>query len=166
MIQQLLSTTKRTEMIAPVLKGLLKGMRTRYIIALLSVAILSSVAYIGFNSIIATEDQSAETINMSGRQRMLSQRIPMLAQLVAQETEQAAKDKLIADFDASLSLMRHSHASLIYGDKELALEPLRSKAVHRLLFGDDVFLDHRLATFFREAETFSSHASRKNVAKR
>ena len=160
MIQQLLRTSRRTEMIAPALKGLLKGMRARYIIALLSVAVLSSVAYIGFNSIISTEDQSAEIINMSGRQRMLSQRIPMLAQLIAQESAEEAKRELISEFDTALSLMRESHASLIYGDKDLGIEPLRSHTVHRLLFGDGVFLDKRLATFFGAAEAFSGEAAR------
>lgn len=158
MIKRIFASKRGTEKIAPALLTLLKGMRARYVIALLSVALLSSVSYVGFNDIIDTEMRSAAVINVSGRQRMLSQRIPMLAQMIVAVVDRNRRMPLIKQFDHSVALMKNSHAGLVHGDVSMGLAPLSSQAVRLLLFGEGTLLDNKLSLFFQRAQMFSAQA--------
>lgn len=142
MIKRLIPSPQRTEKIGSVLRALLNGMRTRYIIALLSVALLSCVSYIGFNNIIETEARSAAVINVSGRQRMLSQRIPMLAQLIVSDPAAHDHERLIGQLRDALNLMEQSHTALLYGNPDMG----------------ESALDARLQDFFRQSRSFASQA--------
>ena len=55
------------------------SIRTRYIAALLLTASLVSLSFTVIYNLIADQKQDAETINIAGQQRMLSQRIALLA---------------------------------------------------------------------------------------
>ena len=154
MIKQLLSSRPQSERIGSVLRTLLKGMRARYVMALLSVAVLSSVSYIGFNNMIKTEARSAAAINISGRQRMLSQRIPMLGQLIVTEPAMDERGLLIGQLRDALGLMETSHMALREGNSAMGLATLESEAVRHLMSAEATGLDAQLRAFFHQSHTF------------
>ncbi|MDD3325443.1 MAG: ATP-binding protein [Sulfurospirillaceae bacterium] len=57
----------------------------KYVFALSLIALFSISAYINLTHLISQQEDDAETINISGRQRMLSQRIPLLVSLCEKE---------------------------------------------------------------------------------
>ena len=158
MIRRLLTPQAR-ETIAPAIRRVLRGMRLRYVVALLSVAILSSVAYVGSINIVETEARSATVINISGRQRMLSQRIPLLARKIVETDRSDLREQALAEFSASLSLMEASHDALINGDPNIGLERLQSSNVRALLFNGERGLDSQLKSFFATAQKISVRAT-------
>ncbi|MBL4615123.1 MAG: type IV pili methyl-accepting chemotaxis transducer N-terminal domain-containing protein [Magnetovibrio sp.] len=164
MIQRIITSHPRTEKIAPALLTLLKGMRARYVIALMCIVVLSSVAYVGSTNIIEAGARSAVVINVSGRQRMLSQRIPMLAQTILSIPDRKLRMPLLDQFDESVELMKVSHAALIHGSSSMGLEALSSHSVRLVLYGEDMLLDHKLSLFIHKARKFSDYAQKPVVA--
>ncbi len=158
MLQRLQGSTPSKYKISSALGDLLKGMRARYVLALLSVAMLSGVSYVGFHNIIEAEETSGSVINVSGRQRMLSQRIPMLAQMIASAPDHQQKTELISKIDHAITLMETSHYALVHGNPKMGVIPLRSDAVRILLYGKNTLLAARLMAFFEHARQFSIKA--------
>jgi len=158
MIKRLLVSPAGPRKLPPVLRVLLKGMRARYILALLSVALLSTVSYVSFDNIIKTEAYSATIINISGRQRMLSQRIPLLADLIVAEPAKKRRGELVERLQESLTLMRTSHAALINGNAALGIAPLKAMTANKLFSVEMTNLDVGLQAFFQSVRIFASKA--------
>lgn len=163
MINRILKSGPHREKIAPALRAVLKGMRARYVIALLSVALLSSVSYFGFNNSIETEAKSAAVINVSGRQRMLSQRIPMLAQLIVAAPSQARRSALILHLQDALNLMRSSHTALMSGESSLGLVTLDPAEIQDVMSSGDMGLNARVEAFFAQTDVFLHTSSQKDL---
>ncbi|MEM7710844.1 MAG: type IV pili methyl-accepting chemotaxis transducer N-terminal domain-containing protein [Pseudomonadota bacterium] len=82
-----------------------------YVIALLAIFVLISVSHFAAFLIGGDGAQSARDVNLSGRQRMLSQRVLYLASAVADED---APDSALADgLRSSIDLFEASHAELV-----------------------------------------------------
>jgi len=163
MIHRILRSRPHREKIAPALRAVLNGMRARYVIALLSVALLSTVSYIGFNNIIETEARSAAIINVSGRQRMLSQRIPMLAQMIVAEPSQARRSALIPILQDALDLMRNSHTALMSGDFSLDMVALDAAETQKTMSPGHMGLNTRLEAFFVQTDVFLRASDQKDL---
>lgn len=115
-----------------------------YIIALALIGIMSIASHIVLAEALKTNEGSARIINMSGRQRMLSQRIVALsAELIAGDED--ARGKLAT---ATLQL-RESHAHLL----RLAADapPPVGVALRSAYFGADA-IDLRMTRFGKAAE--------------
>ena len=164
MIHRILKSGPHREKIAPALRAVLKGMRARYVIALLSVALLSTVSYVGFNNIIETEARSAAVINVSGRQRMLSQRIPMLAQLIVADPSQAQRSALMPQLQDALDLMRSSHTALISGAPSLSSVALDPAEIQNVMSSGDMDLNARVEAFFAQTDVFLNTTSQRDLA--
>lgn len=110
-----------------------RAITQRYLLALGIVACLSIGAFAVLQWVIVAQETSAAIVNVSGRQRMLSQRTTLYAmQLVANPGEQAA---LRATLDRDLNLMERSHRALINGDTALGLPGYPSQAIKSMYFG-------------------------------
>ena len=122
------------------LKALRWSVRARYLTALALVALLSLGAYVALSGVIQTQSSYGAIINVSGRQRMLSQRTALYAQslVYAPSAERAAlAQTLVRDID----LMERSHLGLINGDKEMGLPGNPSPAAATLYFDAPMGLD-------------------------
>jgi diguanylate cyclase (GGDEF)-like protein len=102
-----------------------------YMIALSLIALLSIVVHLLLEHVIAEQSSSATVVNVSGRQRMLSQRIVMLADdyHVSRSRETAAR------LEEAVDLMERSHQGLMNGSPDLGL-PGHLSAASRAIYLD------------------------------
>ncbi|WP_412030320.1 putative bifunctional diguanylate cyclase/phosphodiesterase [Deinococcus yunweiensis] len=87
--------------------------RRGYAVALGLVAILSVLAFLVLDSTIRAQAGNASTINVSGRQRMLSQRTALQALQLATLRDDAERAQLRASVRADLTAMLTAHAALL-----------------------------------------------------
>lgn len=105
-----------------------KGLRNRFILLAISIASIIIIALVAVNfrisSSIENKENISSLINISGRQRMLSQSVAKLSFLIS-ENEGNAED-LVSDLDSLLILFEESHYILVsYNDS------LNSKALDK-----------------------------------
>lgn len=106
----------------------------RYVVALVLVGILSTAAWLLLHRVIAEQESTAAIVNVSGRQRMLSQRTALLANLLV-SVPQAQKAATRRELRQSVELMARSHQGLIQGDGEMRLPATMSVTMHGMYFG-------------------------------
>ncbi len=107
----------------------------RYILALTIIAMLSTLAYINLDRLISNQSQDGEMINVSGRQRMLSQKIALYA--IYYKTKSLYKN---------IKLMEHSHELLISRDM--------SDKLKQLYFQGPIYLDKKVKKYLHHANLF------------
>lgn len=84
-------------------------LQNRYIPALLIIAIFTTLGFINLNQIMTSIENDGKIINISGRQRMLSQKLVLLSQNYLDEKNENTKTLLIKN----INLMKSSHQYLL-----------------------------------------------------
>lgn len=140
-------------------KKYLNALTIGYIFALGMIAVLSMSAHMILDKVIGVQSTSGAVINVSGRQRMLSQRIAMLSCDYSMNQNEYNKKSLL---DA-ISLMEKSHLALVNGDKVLGLPSTIPQSVHDIYFSPKHNLDQRLKDYFVEAKQFSNEPQNKKL---
>ncbi len=129
------------------IKALTRGVWLRSISALLLIALLSSVAYFLGSHILKLNESSHIVINISGKQRMLSQRAGRyaLAMQAAESAEQrkAAQSMLKAVVDE----MINSHIGLTEGDEKRQLPSTMSSKARAIYYDKPHELDQQVRQF-------------------
>lgn len=125
-----------------------RALTWRYVIALSLVAALSTAAWFSLHQVISAQKHTSAVVNISGRQRMLSQRTALFANLliIAPKAERPA---IRVKLNESIALMAHSHQSLIHGDKAMGLPDSLSPAVYALYFNGENPLDAQVASYIK-----------------
>jgi len=118
-----------------------RTIRARYLLALLLVALLSLSAYVLLSRVIGAQADNAAIINVSGRQRMLSQRTSLFAQQLAVARSADERERISAELKNATDLMERSHFGLLEGDDALNLPGDPSAAVSALYFAPPLELD-------------------------
>lgn len=96
-------------------------------------AALCSAAWWSLHQVIAEQDSIAAVVNVSGRQRMLSQRTALFA-VMLKDAPAKERPAIRADLKKAIDRMERSHQGLIHGDIELALPATMSDTVRSLYF--------------------------------
>lgn len=121
-----------------------------YVLALASIALLSAISHGVLDNVISEQRDSATIINVAGRQRMLSQRIALLA------TDLAAGDKSArAPLTEAIDLMERSQNALIHGGDMNIVNPL-SQATYAFYFQGEVPLDPAVRQFLAQARIIAA----------
>ncbi len=120
------------------------SVRARYLTALALVGLLSLGAYISLSSVIQTQANYGAIINVSGRQRMLSQRTALYAQRLVYAQNPGERDAIAQTLARDIALMERSHLGLIRGDEALALPGDPSPDLAALYFDAPVHLDEQV----------------------
>lgn len=125
-----------------------RALTWRYVIALSLVALLSTAAWLSLHLVISEQNSTAAIVNVSGRQRMLSQRTALFSNLLvnAPKTERAAIRGKLKD---AIQLMEHSHHGLTNGDAALGLPRTMSPIVHAMYFDGPNALDDQVETYIK-----------------
>lgn len=116
----------------------------RYVAALLLIALFSLLGYFYLIYSIRFQEADAAIINVSGRQRMLSQRTTLLALRLSMTANEALRQQLREGLREATDLMERSHEGLTSGDKALRLPGNPSPQLQALYFSGDNSLGARV----------------------
>lgn len=141
------SDSRRTRRVAQKLK-------TRILAALCLIALLATGEFLLARMSLQEQEFTAQAINLSGRQRMLSQRIAGLALEVARGAENGDSDLAETRIQllSALEEMAEAHAHLSTGNAELGL-PVPNDALHQHYFAGAPSLDDRVRLFISAARS-------------
>ncbi|HEY8034377.1 MAG TPA: diguanylate cyclase [Methylobacter sp.] len=125
-----------------------RALTWRYVIALSLVALLSTAAWLSLHLVISEQNSTAAVVNVSGRQRMLSQRTALFSNLLV-NTPRAERSVIRSKLSDAIQLMEHSHHGLTRGDIEMGLPRIMSPAVHAMYFDGPNPLDQQVETYIK-----------------
>lgn len=130
-------------------KDLQKILTQRYMLAVGIIFFLSLLGFLSLRFAIFSQELSAKTINVSGKQRMLSQRIAMYAE---EHVNAQDADTFVVSgrkLRASLEQFANTHVALTQGNKTLGIAAPESDALKRIYFEDSVQLDAQVEEYIR-----------------
>lgn len=137
--------------------ALARSLTWRYVIALALVAMLSTAAWLSLHMVITEQKSTAAVVNVSGRQRMLSQRTALFSNLLI-HAEASARPALRAKLVDATDLMARSHNGLIRGDAAMGLPSNMSVAVRELYFDGKQPLDAQVQAYLNALRRLLSSA--------
>jgi len=108
-----------------------RSLTWRYATALALVASLSTAAWLSLHLVISEQRSTAAVVNISGRQRMLSQRTALFSNLLVMAAP-ADRPPIQAKLQQALDLMTKSHHGLTQGDAAMGLPTQMSPAAHKM----------------------------------
>ncbi|WP_420419012.1 ATP-binding protein [Pacificispira sp.] len=138
---------------APDVAAVSRKLTVRIVAALSLIAVLATTEFVISKLIVDSQSAHARLINISGRQRMLSQRTAGLAAEAAREVTLygQAKDETRVELRAAIDLMRQSHRALTMGDPGADLPPPDDTLANHYFSGAQS-LDLRVRYFLDTAE--------------
>ncbi len=116
-------------------KKVIKKLIKDYVIAIGILIVTLLLSQIFIQNVIKSGKTDATVINVSGRQRMLSQRIFKSALQLNQEENETNKVNHLNELESSLILWESSHAALQNGDQKMKLPGKNSNEV-QAMFGE------------------------------
>ena len=123
----------------------------KYALAIALVAALVTAAW--YVTIALQEEQSvtAKIVNLSGRQRMLSQRIVLISEWRLAEARVEGVTNRDVALVAAIDLFEETHAALAHGDEGLGVPADFSEEALAIIFAGENPLDGRISAFVGQA---------------
>ncbi|ANE56816.1 diguanylate cyclase [Methylomonas sp. DH-1] len=125
-----------------------RALTRRYAVALMLVAALSTAAWFSLRLVITEQQSTAAIVNVSGRQRMLSQRTALFANLLAM-TPPPGRPAIRSQLQEAVDLMERSHRGLTRGDPAMGLPASHSPKVHAMYFDAGGGVDAQVAAYIQ-----------------
>ena len=123
-----------------------------YALAVAFLACLALGSYLIVNSVVTRQQHMATVLNVSGRQRMLCERVALLSQLLAEAGRHDAKDIVRGQLQESIDLMRRSHRDLVEGALAMGIDPPKRKELRDIYFALPHDLSHRVPDYLDSAD--------------
>jgi len=130
-------------------------LRRQYLLALSLLALLSAGAYASLESVIRSHETYSSVINVSGRQRMLSQRIAFLSSRLPTAGD-AEYDSLRRSLRDAASLMRVSHVALTQGNAAMRVPAPLSAPVRAFYYEPPLDVDRQVREYLAHVEALLS----------
>ncbi len=128
----------------------------KYMFALLMVALMAVSSFMVARQIILSHKSRGSLINISGRQRMLTQRIGMYLSLAMQEKDQNTKYILLESVNKHVDTLESSHEKLIYKPQTIANESFLTRNYQLSEEMLDIYFGPRYAVDKKMRELISS----------
>jgi diguanylate cyclase (GGDEF)-like protein/PAS domain S-box-containing protein len=96
-------------------------LRTRYLIALSLIALLTVSSQIFIQIAFKNQESDSRIVNIAGRQRMLSQKIAKISYIIASTEQDKTKKVLLQELAKTVTLWKTSHQYLQTGNVSLGL---------------------------------------------
>ena len=103
--------------------------------------------YFNLDELSTTREINAAVINISGRQRMLSQRAALFALKLVCSQENAEQERLRQEMLVLMELMEKSHNGLIQGDTQMKLPGQLSSTINAIYFDAPFYLDEQIREY-------------------
>lgn len=103
-----------------------------YLIALSAIAFSIILSQVLVQKFISEQKNDSRVVNLSGRQRMLSQRIAKCALLIGEAAEPQIRRKLLQELESSLHAWKEVHQGLQYGNESLGVNGQNSQTIDEL----------------------------------
>ncbi len=87
----------------------------QYQLAISLIAILSIISFLVLQQLIRTQLTAADVVNVSGRQRMLSQRVALLGTTLVHASDNAERDAIRSELEEAVQLTQDSADALFNG---------------------------------------------------
>ena len=127
--------------------GTMRAATFSYAFALLVIASLTIGTHLIIDRLVARQQQAAELISMSGRQRMLSQWIAKTSLQLATTEDSDARETIRAEMRNLIALMDRSHETLVERLKEFDPATPAGAALRRVYFGEPYRLDDQVRRY-------------------
>lgn len=124
----------------------------RYIIALSLIGFVAIGAYLSIQSLIQKGKKSATIINISGKQRMYSQRIALYVNISNTANESITKDAYKTIIRELAKEMQDAHEFLTKGNEHSA--PMRTDRIDAIYYEAPHNLNQKVGYFLKEVDTF------------
>ena len=129
------------------ISSLTKGVWLRSLTGLLLIAILSTTTFFILHSVLSINQSSGTIVNVSGRQRMLSQRGALFSLKLITTTDTEERKELRGKLKDVADLMLKSHDGLTKGSLELGLPDKLSTDMQHLYFDPPDELDKQVRQY-------------------
>ncbi len=139
---------------------IITGLTVRYVLVLVALTGLAVGSYFLLEQVIAGNESGATLVNVGGRQRMLSQRVTLLAERLAEDILPANRQTGREQLKRSIELMERSLGALVKGDPGMNVPAAMSEETRALYFGPKGFADRRTRAFLEQAKAFAAAAAR------
>ena len=119
-------------------QSLYRSIRHRYLLGVLIIALLSTTGYFTLQSALSDSDSTAYIVNLSGRQRMLSQHIALDAHRIyaAKRNTKEPSNELITQMKENSSKMKEANFKLSSGMISANWTVDLSESTQEMYFGD------------------------------
>lgn len=132
---------------------LVRGVWTRSIIGLTVVALLATATFLIINGILSLNKDSGAIVNISGAQRMLSQRGTLFALQLSTTRNEEARATVRSQLESVIKRMREAHEGLTKGSEKMGLPEAHSAAIDAIYFDAPHELDKQVTTYLGHLET-------------
>ena len=119
------------------------------------VLVITMTTYFDLDKTINAREINAAVINISGRQRMLSQRAALFALRLVCSQDNLEQEKLRQEMLATIDLMEKSHNSLINGDVEKKLSGRPSTEIKAMYFEAPLYLDRQIRNYIAQVRALA-----------
>lgn len=105
-----------------------------YIIAVAILVLLSSSVFLSFSYVLKQNEASAALVNISGQQRMLSQRTALFSTQLVTETSPSKRLHIRKELNQTVKKMLHNHALLTRGSIQSKIPLEKSETIHEMYY--------------------------------
>jgi PAS domain S-box-containing protein len=123
----------------------------RYAVVLGCIGFLAIASFVLLDELAERQEGAAALVNVAGRQRMLSQRITLLARNFTESDRDDERERLRAELLEAVDTMERSHEGLIGGSREMNLPGKPSPEVWSMYFDPPMQVDRNLREFLSHA---------------